>query len=353
MLKRAKLLLLASAARVGLSIRILESGWRCSRLLILCYHGVSLDDEHLWNPGLFLSPDQLRRRFQILTDLRCNVLPLGEALDRLRAGALPPRGVVLTFDDGYYNFHYLALPMLREFGFPATVYLTTYYCCFNRPVFDPACDYLLWKARGKTFCLPELSSDAIVPSGAGHQATAARVKDYALRQRLSGSEKDTLLARLAASLGIDYEAFCRRRILNLMTPDEVRQAAAAGTDIQLHTHRHRVSADREVFLRQIEDNRHVITAITGAPAIHLCYPSGYHRPEFADWLREDGVASAVTTRSGLAARTTPPYFLPRLVDTSGLTETEFTAWVSGYAAWLPRRRVPMDSHQLLEDPLQQ
>lgn len=350
MWKRAKLMLLAGAARLGLFTRILESGWRRSRLLILCYHGISLEDEHLWDPGQFLSPDQLRRRFRILTELRCPVLPLREALDRLRADALPPRSVVLTFDDGYYNFYHLALPMLREFGFPATVYLTTYYCCYNRPVFDPTCEYLLWKGRAKTFHLPELSPAAIVPGGAGHQATAARIKDYALRQRLSGRDKDALLARLAASLGIDYEAFCRRRILSLMSPDEVAQTAAAGIEIQLHTHRHRVSTDREVFLRQIEDNRRVITGITGAPATHFCYPSGYYRPEFAGWLREGGVASAVTTHNGLATRTMSPYFLPRLVDTGALTETEFTAWVSGLASWIPQRRIPMDRHQLLEDP---
>lgn len=353
MLKLAKLALLAGAARVGLFARLLESGWRRSRLLILGYHGVSLEDEHLWNPGLFLRPEELRRRFSILADLRCTVLPLGEALERLRAGSLPPRSVALTFDDGYYNFYRLALPMLREFGFPATVYLTTYYCCFNRPVFDPACDYLLWKAQARNFFLPELAPElapgALVAEGASRRATAARIMEYARRRHLSGREKDALLARLAASLGIDYEALCASRILNLMTPEEVRQTAAAGIDIQLHTHRHRVSADRDVFLRQIEDNREVITGITGVRATHFCYPSGYHLPEFGDWLREIGVASAVTTRHGLADPSTPPYFLPRLIDSGRLTETEFTAWVSGFAAWLPHRQIPMDSHQLMTD----
>ena len=36
--------------------------------------------------------------------------------------ALPPRPVVLTFDDAYANFQEAALPALREFGFSATVF---------------------------------------------------------------------------------------------------------------------------------------------------------------------------------------------------------------------------------------
>ena len=39
-----------------------NSQWRGERLLILCYHGVSLDDEHCWNPSLYVSPETFRGR---------------------------------------------------------------------------------------------------------------------------------------------------------------------------------------------------------------------------------------------------------------------------------------------------
>jgi peptidoglycan/xylan/chitin deacetylase (PgdA/CDA1 family) len=39
--------------------------------------------------------------------------------------ALPPRPVVLTFDDGFADFHSEALPLLYEYGFTATVFVTT------------------------------------------------------------------------------------------------------------------------------------------------------------------------------------------------------------------------------------
>src|SRR5690348_5189885 len=40
-------------------------------------------------------------------------------------GALPEKGVVLTFDDGHASNATLALPILREFGFRAEFFITT------------------------------------------------------------------------------------------------------------------------------------------------------------------------------------------------------------------------------------
>jgi peptidoglycan/xylan/chitin deacetylase (PgdA/CDA1 family) len=40
-------------------------------------------------------------------------------------GQLPDRAIVLTFDDGYEDFHSRAMPLLDRYGFTATLFVTT------------------------------------------------------------------------------------------------------------------------------------------------------------------------------------------------------------------------------------
>jgi len=156
MLRKLKLATLRAADNLGVSRLVLESAWRGQRLLILCYHGISLEDEHLWDSSMYMTADLLRQRMAAIHSSGCTVLRLGEAVERLYNGTLPPRSVALTFDDGLFDFYKRAYPILWKYGFPVTVYLTTYYSDFNRPVFDVMCSYLLWKGAGRPIEWPEV-----------------------------------------------------------------------------------------------------------------------------------------------------------------------------------------------------
>src|SRR5215472_13688596 len=145
--KSSALALLRSTGAFSASAR---SARRQKRLLILCYHGLSLRDEHLWD-SLFITPELFRHRLETLRAAEASVLPLSEALARLNAGSLPPRSVAITFDDGFCDFLRHGMPLLRSFGFPATLYLTTHYCRYRVPVFNLVASYLLWKCRRPVF----------------------------------------------------------------------------------------------------------------------------------------------------------------------------------------------------------
>src|SRR5438128_1546270 len=208
MLKAAKKALLRSCEVLGLSRSVAASAWRRRRLLILAYHGVSQDDEHLWAPELYIPAAFFRERLDAIKRAGCTVLPLAEALKKLYVGDLPERCVVLTFDDGASDFYTRAYPILQEYGFPATVYLTTYYCHYNRPVFTGACSYLLWKQRAVRLNLEAVTGEAahydLKTLAARYEAFNA-ITGYATHHCLSAPEKDALIAKLARALGFDYD----------------------------------------------------------------------------------------------------------------------------------------------------
>jgi hypothetical protein len=337
--KQTALSTMRSAGVFGLAGR---SRWRHDRLLILGYHGISQEDEHLWNPSLFVAPEHLASRMRFLRARRFNVIPLWEALQRLRTGTLPERSVAVTFDDGYVDFYRFALPILRAYEIPATVYLTTYYSERNGPVPGITAAYILWKSRSffgplttvpgfEGVCFRDEVERRIVSDAVGRYFTDERT--------LTAADKHRMLQTLADEAGFDMAPFRRRRIMHVMTPGEAREVFAAGVDIQLHTHRHWAPKDEALIRREIMDNRDRITEITGTVPHHFCYPSGIHYPELLPWLRALDVTSATTCEAGLATPEHDPLLLPRFLDHSSVSLVEFEAWASGVGSVLPRRPV--------------
>lgn len=338
--REARLAALASLGAVGGLNFIAGSRWRARRLLILCYHGVSMRDEHVWNGRLFASPEFMRRRFEILRDGGYRVLPLGEAVAALRNGTLPSRAVSITFDDGFHNFYSKAVPLLEEFGFPATNYVSSYYCLHQRPVPNVAMRYLLWR-MGDRVLPPGTLPGQVVPIHCGNPVQREKWVQILIKtpRVVAGGEEaqQAQLADVARRLGIDFNEILREKLFHLMTPEEVTQTAKRGFDIQLHTHRHRTPRDRTAFVREITENRQLLEEMSGRPAKHFCYPSGDVDMMFLPWLRETGVETATTTgEAGLASATDDPLLLPRFVDTMAQPESMFRGWLSGAGTVLRR-----------------
>ncbi len=338
--KRVKRAILATNG-LGMGVALARSKWRQNRLLILCYHGIAMGDEAGSHPEMFLPPETFARRMEILSQGNCRVLPLGEALRLLQAGELPPRSVTITFDDGWADFRKSAFPILQRFGFPATVYLTTYYCQFNRPLFRFALAYVMWRRDGsyiETHSAPWSPGAIDLRTAGSRNSLLWHMDDYAKRVDMSGEQKDDLIAEFAQIVGFNYSELLRQRLFHLMNPAEISEMARAGVDFQLHTHRHRTPLDRQLFIREIDENRDRLLDLAGpGDYTHFCYPSGANRPEFITWLKEAGVHSATTCMNGLAGSASDSYLLPRLLDQSGLSDDEFESWASGLAAFLPRR----------------
>lgn len=342
-LKSAKRALLRAAFASGLARKVRDSAWRSARVLILAYHGVSLLDEHEWNPELYLPAHALRGRFRILKEGGYNVLPLKEAIERLSAGTLPPRAVALTFDDGAHDFSRVALPLLREFQFPATVYVTSYYSGKEVPVFRIACQYLLWKGRERVISGEGLT----VTSNAGldlrnpeDRSSVAVAIEENVRARGPGIDHEMAALRvLAERVGVDFNEFLGSRLLQIMSAEEIRNLPDELVDVQLHTHRHRVPLDRAMFEREVKENREYLEPLRGNRVMDgFCYPSGLTNPRFLPWLHDLGIRTATTCRVRLASAKSDLLMLPRLVDSWRLSQLEFEGWLTGIAQALPQIR---------------
>ena len=91
------------------------------RIVVLCYHSV-----HPTNAFASATPEQFDEQMGWLKE-HCDVIPLGEALDRAAGRRDSPSkpAVSITFDDGYDDNFVFALPVLMRHGIKASFYVTT------------------------------------------------------------------------------------------------------------------------------------------------------------------------------------------------------------------------------------
>jgi peptidoglycan/xylan/chitin deacetylase (PgdA/CDA1 family) len=314
-----------------------------NQLLILSYHGISIQDEHKWGPGVFMTESRFRQRLHLLRSRGYNVLDLSEALDRLDNGTLPPRAVVITADDGYLNSPQTLAKACADFDFPLTIYVTTYHSATKTPIFNVMVQYLLWKTD-KTELNGDFSKLGLsdtqsldLSDQAERRAVAQQVIAYG-RECGDENRRQEILKELCAQTDLDYQAMNSVGMFRIMDAATIRTVAGQGVDIQLHTHRHRFPADKADACREIEENRLYLEPLVGKPLTHFCYPSGLWEEAQLPWLKELGVESATTCQLGFVSPDSNRLCLNRYLDKDDISESEFLAEVSGFLGFARRLR---------------
>ncbi|MFK7862928.1 MAG: polysaccharide deacetylase family protein [Pseudohongiellaceae bacterium] len=90
--------------------------------VIIAYHHVATDTP----PSTSLSPAAFEAHLKYLKENDFSVMGLPEMLESLALKKpLPPKAVAITFDDGYSSIYQTAFPMLQEFGYPFTLFVST------------------------------------------------------------------------------------------------------------------------------------------------------------------------------------------------------------------------------------
>ena len=94
---------------------------RSPRPVILMYHSVSARGPHPDEREWVLTPPMFRAHLRLMRALGRTPVPMSAALDQRPQ----PDAVIITFDDAYADFRAAALPLLRQFECPATLFVPT------------------------------------------------------------------------------------------------------------------------------------------------------------------------------------------------------------------------------------
>ncbi len=133
--KRA-LIMLAGMSAIAVPIIIPAASQAADWASILMYHRFG-DSQY---PNTNIRLDQFQEHLAELKKQQYSVLPLGEIVDKLKAGqSLPDRTVALTIDDAFLSVYEKAWPLLKAAEFPFTIFVSTDNLDKNAP------DYMSWE----------------------------------------------------------------------------------------------------------------------------------------------------------------------------------------------------------------
>ncbi|MFM1548084.1 MAG: polysaccharide deacetylase family protein [Lentisphaeria bacterium] len=220
---------------------------------VLMYHGFTEDQSA--TSTLVITLDNFERQMTYLAKNNFNVINASELADYLANGKeLPPKTIVLTFDDGYKSFFDLAYPVLQKHGLPATAYL------FVDGLAKPDD---LERAKGMSAKgLVEIGSHGVT-----HRMLPLLDPDEITWELVSSKEQ------LEAEFGVPVETFCYP--VGAITEAIVTETAAAGYTAAVAT-----AYQRGEFPngnRYIQ-RRVLVSPVARHPLVFRVMASGYYVP---------------------------------------------------------------------------
>jgi peptidoglycan/xylan/chitin deacetylase (PgdA/CDA1 family) len=267
---------------------------------ILGYHRVS--DAQPDPLGLSISPAHFRAQLAVIARM-AQPLSLAEAARSLAAGHVPPRGLVLTFDDGYADNLETVLPFLEERSMPATIYVTS-------------------GNRGGEFWWDRLVR---VMGSRGSTTDINRVAGEL--QSMPERERELQLAELGATGSFPRPV----RHRSLTVAELQRIAASPLVEIGAHGESHapltglaRARQRDEALGSRLELER-----LIGRPVSSFAYPHGAIAPETIEIVQQAGYATACCSKSDVATPESPRLSLPRLW-VRNLDGDRFERWLRGW-----------------------
>jgi peptidoglycan/xylan/chitin deacetylase (PgdA/CDA1 family) len=291
--------------------------------VVLLYHRIAAPVEDPW--GNCVRPERFAQHLKVIRS-SFGPLSLGELARGLRDGAVPPRSICVTFDDGYADNLYAAKPLLERYEVPATVFVVSGYV-------DSGRDF--WWDELEQICFNSSLPSHIRIATAGHPLEWSRTgrggqswrgwrawrKPRTDRQRLyallypelramTREERSRILAELR---GLSGAVPAEPLTSNV---DEIRQLAEAPLiEIGAHSVEHPVltTLDPAQQRDEIVGSKVSLENMLGQTIQSFAYPYSQYDERTVAGVRAAGfLCAGAGSQTETVTASTDPYALPRL-----------------------------------------
>ena len=277
-----------------------------ARLSVLIFHRVLPEEDSLF-------PDEMHaRRFDELCGWLAdwfNVLPLDQAVQRMKAGTLPARAASITFDDGYADNHDVAMPILVRHGLTATFFIATGFLDGGRMWNDTIIETIRACRQSRldlsTLGMGSHRLGTITDQQAAITSLLDQIKYRPLAERVTVTEQLAEVAKVSLPQNL------------MMTSVAVKAMRQAGMQIGAHTVSHPILArlTDDHAREEIASSKRFLEELLGERISMFAYPNGKpgedYSPQSVEVVRSLGFDTAVSTRWGFASMGDDPLQIKR------------------------------------------
>ena len=316
--------------------------------IILSYHRVARPELDPW--GLRVSPENFAQQISVLRQFG-SPISLPDFASSYQNGTAPERAIVVTFDDGYLDNLTHALPLLKKYGVPATVFISTAYT-------DQ--DYFWWEALEHVFLrsnrLPQslilqlndgpmewelgdasyyetvqYERDCISCKWRGERGSRIRIyhEVYDVLWSLGHAQRLQLVNDIILWAGMDRRSFSDSRPMNA---EEIKTMGHQDIiSIGAHSVNHLPLDEKPIHIQESEilGSRRVLEHVLNRPVNTFAFPHGKFCDESVNILKTNEFLCACTTRESGVERSTDPLLLPRY-SVSDWTIEQFREKLAGW-----------------------
>jgi peptidoglycan/xylan/chitin deacetylase (PgdA/CDA1 family) len=284
---------------------------------IVMYHSVMDDPStaELTLGGIVHSTQVFRGQMEVI-GRHFHAVSLDDVLQFLKGKkALPPRAVVVTFDDGYADNYRAANEILSPMGIPAVFYVTVDCIDKQHPPWPSLLRYAFLTSKKQSWTEPDGCSWPLSTTEKRLQAFE-RASEHC--SKLSGSQQDQFVETQVQQLETDAPRSAERL---MMTWDEARGLARKGHAVGSHTmtHPNLAHIPKPEARSEMQEAKRRLEQELAVPVTHFSYPCPALQPHWDDGTvsvsREIGYQTAVTTNGGLVRKNDDPLSLRRIRPT--------------------------------------
>ena len=269
---------------------------------IFMLHNVRPSRESEFSPNrhLEVAPEFLRAMLAHLQSRDIDIIPVDEVHERLANRNFSRRFACFSFDDGYRDNRDFALPVMREFNAPFTIYVASDFAEGCGHLWWVALEMVLGKASSVEVTIEGTPTRLDTATAAAKQAAFDRLHDWL--RGLAEQEMWREIATLCARHAVDEAAICRDLCLSWSELKDLAQDPLVTIGAHSITHCNLAGQSETTARYELTASRARIEGAIGRPVAHLAYPYGDKNAagprEFA-LARAAGYKTAVTTRPGM------------------------------------------------------